>query len=534
LPWLYIASYGLILLVLHLVCGYQELKRLFTKIMTRMIQSKSVKARLAIVIFIINLLIISFLPTLPVRAANDDYVNVNRDGWSFYLDGDRVIATNGTQYAFFINGPENENGVEKRFNQQKDLYKQQGESFSCGSHIDQIKIENNTRGQISTKTIYKLYEEGNGGPGCGKNPGYTIGEISVQDSTPANIKKTASTFNYGSEPLGCPGFGNIPKNADKKKLDYNCPNGGAVINGEYKKDKEIDQPKANEDNGNDCWDTGGVYAWIVCSAGSLASQVVELMDNAIYGLLYIPMDTWEDSGVESIWSTMRTIASVLIVLVALVAIASQIFNFDFISAYTVKKVLPKLFIAVILIQLSWFLATMAVTISNTIGFSVQALITAPFENIANSATTAGVGAGDGWIGFADILKIFGENADHPEIAEAGVAGLLGAGTIALGAGLALAGPAIMLTVTVTLVSAAIGLLIAFVVIALRYVLIMSLVIIAPLALVAWILPNTKKWFDQWWNMFFTLLAMFPIIIAVLSFGKIAAIIIALSAGGSNN
>ncbi|MCA9346881.1 hypothetical protein KC960_05325 [Candidatus Saccharibacteria bacterium] len=471
------------------------------------------------------------MPFSAVLAANDSYVNVNRDGWTFYLDGDRIIATNGTQYAFFNDAPENEKDVDKRFNQKKDFFKQQGEAFSCGSHIDRIKTETVNRGKTETKISYKLYEEGNGGPGCGQNTGYTIGDIKVEDSVPANVKKTAAAFNYGNEPRGCPGSADIPNNANKKELNYNCPDGGAIIKGKFEKNQQLDTPKPNEDNGNDCNDVGGAFGWIICAVGSLGSEVIEILDNAIYGLLYIPMNTWQDSGVQSIWSTMRTIASVLIVLVALVGIASQVFNFDFISAYTVRKILPKLFIAVILIQLSWFLGTMAINISNTVGFSVQALITAPFEQIANSTTGAGVGAGDGWIGFADVLTIYGDSANHPEIAGGGVAALLVGGVVVAGAAAYAAGPATVLTIVLALTTAAIGLLMAFVVIALRYVLILSLLIVAPLALVAWILPNTKKWFDQWWSMFFTLLVMFPVVIAVLSFGKIAAIIIALSTGG---
>ncbi|HPD99544.1 MAG TPA: hypothetical protein PKV52_04710, partial [Candidatus Saccharibacteria bacterium] len=156
------------------------------------------------------------MPFSAVLAANDSYVNVNRDGWTFYLDGDRIIATNGTQYAFFNDAPENEKDVDKRFNQKKDFFKQQGEAFSCGSHIDRIKTETVNRGKTETKISYKLYEEGNGGPGCGQNTGYTIGDIKVEDSVPANVKKTAAAFNYGNEPRGCPGSADIPNNANKK------------------------------------------------------------------------------------------------------------------------------------------------------------------------------------------------------------------------------------------------------------------------------------------------------------------------------
>lgn len=515
------------------MCGYQELKRLFTKIMTRMIHSRSVKARLAIVIFIINLLIISFLPTLPVRAANYEYVNVNRDGWTFYVDGDAVIATNGARFAFY--DKENTNEVDERYQQQEDYYKQPGENFTCGSHIDGVKVQSNARGQISTDKEFKLYEEGNGGQDCsGSKDSYTMGEINLENAT-TDIKKIAAAFNYGNKPLGCPGFGDIPKNANKKDLDYNCPEGGAVINGEYKKNKTINTPNVQQaDAGADCNDVGGAFNWIICGLGSLAAEATKLIDGWIYSLLSIPVSSWESSGVKAIWESMRTISSILIVLVSLVAIASQIFNFDFISAYTIRKVLPKLFIAVILIQLSWFLGTMAVTISNTVGYSIQALITAPVEAVVN-AEIAGNGtlntAGDGWIGFADVLAIYAESANQDQLSGAGVTGIFAIGMAAAAGSAYAAGPAVILIIASALITGTVAMIVAFAVIALRYVLILALVVIMPLALVAWILPSTSKWFDRWWSMFFALLAMFPIVIAVLTFGKVAAVMIALSAAG---
>jgi hypothetical protein len=57
------------------------------------------------------------------------------------------------------------------------------------------------------------------------------------------------------------------------------------------------------------------------------------------------------------WASVKNISSVLILLVGLFMILSQIFSFEFMSAYTVKKVLPRLLIATIAIQFSWDIFT---------------------------------------------------------------------------------------------------------------------------------------------------------------------------------
>ena len=291
-----------------------------------------------------------------------------------------------------------------------------------------------------------------------------------------------------------------------------------------------------------CLSTSGGFAWIICPIGDLASQAIKVMDDLMYDLLSIPTDQWENSGAKIAWSSMVLIASSLIVLITLVGVASQVFNFDFVSAYTIRKILPKLFIGAIAIQLSWFLGTVMINISNDIGYGTQALIVTPFENVAKEVINEKKANNDpqankievdndsnGWVSFAEIMNFYYVTADHPQAAAS--ATLFG-GLVAVGVGIGslfLAGPAVITTLFLGLISALIAILIALVVIALRYVLVLGLLVIMPLAIAAWILPSTKKWFDRWWDMFFALLAMFPIIIAFLSFGKVAAMVIAMSA-----
>lgn len=168
------------------------------------------------------------------------------------------------------------------------------------------------------------------------------------------------------------------------------------------------------------------------------------------------------------------------------------------DAYTVKKVLPRLVIAAILIQLSWPLLVMLIQITNNIAWGIEGLLYAPFGG--RSALDIGVlletGAGTG--SFSALLA-GGAIAGGFALVKLGALGLLSlAGAVAL------------------------ALLLAFFVLALRQVIIVALLVTAPIALLAWILPNTEKFWKLWWESFSKLLLMYPLILLLIAGGRIGA------------
>lgn len=164
------------------------------------------------------------------------------------------------------------------------------------------------------------------------------------------------------------------------------------------------------------------------------------------------------------------------------------------DAYTVKKVLPRLAIAVILIQLSWFLTTGAIFITNKIAFGIEGLMYGAFGGSANftldtllsstsssSATTIGL----------SVLFVV-------------------AGTAFGGGVIAIAGFII------------IAVIVAFLSLAVRRAILILLVLLSPIAIVCWILPNTERFWKMWWDNFTKLLIMFPLIMAMIAAGRIFA------------
>ncbi len=173
------------------------------------------------------------------------------------------------------------------------------------------------------------------------------------------------------------------------------------------------------------------------------------------------------------------------------------------DAYTVKKVLPRLAIAVILIQLSWFIFTGMITLTTAIAYGVEGLIYSPFGGSGEFTLSALLGAATPSAGITG-----------------GGNGLFFYAAVAGGAGLALFGG---LGVILSLVATAfIAILMGFALLMFRQILIVALLLISPIALVAWILPNTEKLWKMWWESFSKLLIVFPMIVALIAVGRVFA------------
>lgn len=90
----------------------------------------------------------------------------------------------------------------------------------------------------------------------------------------------------------------------------------------------------------------------------------------------------------------------------------------------------------------------------------------------------------------------------------------------------------------TILIAAIGIIIAligaFLTLAFRQLAIVILVVLSPLALLCWVLPNTEKLFKMWSSNFVKLLAMFPLIALIFAASDWAAKNLALGHGATSD
>ncbi|MFZ1360628.1 MAG: hypothetical protein WAS27_01170 [Candidatus Saccharimonadales bacterium] len=257
-------------------------------------------------------------------------------------------------------------------------------------------------------------------------------------------------------------------------------------------------------------DVAGV-GWIICVTSRFIATGMDNIFTLIASYLEVkPVSTDRESGLYKAWSVALGIANLAFILAFLVIIYAQITSYG-IDNYNIKKMIPKLIIAAVLVNISYYICSVAVDVSNILGHSVQqALI-----DIRKSLPDPAGGSAFTWKNLTEYILSGGTI----------VAGALAAKAAFLGgaAGGSISGLTFLLFPI--LVSGALAVLVALVVLAARQALITVLIVIAPLAFVAYLLPNTEKWFEKWRELFMTMLLVFPLFSLLFGGSQLASYII---------
>lgn len=203
-----------------------------------------------------------------------------------------------------------------------------------------------------------------------------------------------------------------------------------------------------------------------------------------------------------IWSDFRLYGNIILVIALLFLIFAEILGGGIVEAYTLKKMLPRILIAAILINLSIYIVAALVDISNVVGSGITYLISEPFNasgtNVIKLSTLS-----DFLIGGGSIATIW-----------------------AIGALATAVIPFLLLFIVLPAFIAIIGVILT---ILLRQALIVLLVLSAPIAFALYCLPNTEQYFKKWWNLLFKTLLIFPIV--SIFFALSTALAITLSSTG---
>ena len=274
-----------------------------------------------------------------------------------------------------------------------------------------------------------------------------------------------------------------------------------TITGADELESFLDDPVETGPSAPSCTIDG--IGWLICPVVNFLANIVDGAYGLVSNLLVFQgFTSGENGAMRSAWEGMRNIANIFFVIGFLVIVFSQLTSVG-ISNYGIKKLLPKLILTAILVNLSYTLCALAVDASNLVGSGIKDL----FENFSYDAKpTGGPFSGEGWLGVAGGI----------------LAGTLITGT-ALYVGLSALLPA--------LIAAIVSIVTAFLVLTLRQALLILLVVISPLAIVALLLPNTENWFKKWRSTFTTLLLIYPIIGLLFGASALASSIIMSSATG---
>lgn len=273
----------------------------------------------------------------------------------------------------------------------------------------------------------------------------------------------------------------------------------------------IESPSENSTS-TSC-DVQGI-GWIICPVSNWLADGIDFMYSALQEFLKTkPLETTnQNSGIYLAWVIMRNISNVAFIVAFLVIIYSQLTSVG-ISNYGVKKMLPRLIIAAVLVNLSFTFCAILLDLSNIAGYAFQ----------------------DAFMGIKNTISTVGENTSTWTWSEV-ISTALSNGALAVGAGYAVS-LALTTEILPMLVPAAtlagLTLLFILLIMAARQALIIILIIVSPLAFVCYLLPGTEKWFKKWRDLFFTMLVFFPAFAVVFGGAQLAGILIIQNASGPN-
>lgn len=252
-----------------------------------------------------------------------------------------------------------------------------------------------------------------------------------------------------------------------------------------------------------CGNSGGAKSlgWIVCPLLEWMGDASEkLYEDSIKPNLEIQPVLFTDQGgggTRDGWAIFQGIANTVFIVLLLAVIFSQLTGIG-IDNYGIKKILPKLIVAAILVNLSYYICLVFVDVSNIVGNSVQSL----FNSLGDAMT----------IDPSFEINGYGVGSTIASV------GLL---TAAIGgaAWIVWSNPAVILSLLVSALGIIIAIFFLFVLLAARQAAVVVLVVLSPLAFVCYMLPNTKKIFDRWLKIFEGLLLVYPICGLLVSGGN---------------
>ena len=276
---------------------------------------------------------------------------------------------------------------------------------------------------------------------------------------------------------------------------------------ETKPAEEEKEEETKQGNGDEsCRNSLGALGWLVCPTTGKLSEAVDWLYDKIENILVInPIPAENGSPIYEIWKYLKGVTNVVFIIFLLVVIYSQITGFG-INNYGIKKTLPKLIIAAVLVNLSFIICQLAVDVSNIIGDGLRGV----FTSISEAVTFEGSEMSH--VSYAEMYSSIG----------GGVALTIGAGIIAIETG------AIWMLIPVVL-GALVAVASGLITIALRQAVVALLIMISPLAMVAYMLPNTEKWFAKWKDLLFKMLVFYPMFSLLFGASQLAGFAIIASA-----
>ncbi len=278
-------------------------------------------------------------------------------------------------------------------------------------------------------------------------------------------------------------------------------------------------PAEMDREATNCTKDASGWGWFACGLNKAAGGITAIVYPKVQEYMTTDPDIFEAPTMHTAWNRFRIFANFILVIMIMVTIISQVTGMG-ISNYGIKKALPRIVAMALILNLSFFICRMAIDIANIIGDGIGAV----FDGLTVSAKAK--------IDFNTLADGSSKTLMKAKI--------IGGGAVITGISAFFAtktalasGQSITLLIMTAALAAVIGILLLLTVIQLRKALIIILTITSPVAVLLYILPGTKKTFNQWFSLFKGLLFAYPICSLLVKGGAFASTILTAAMGVAN-
>lgn len=232
------------------------------------------------------------------------------------------------------------------------------------------------------------------------------------------------------------------------------------------------------------------FGFLLCPGQNLLNLIIDFLYGIIENILDWRLLETNGSQIKSYWEKFLSIANVILVIAFLVIIYSTATS-DGLSNYDVKKMLPRIVILAIVINISFYVCAAIVDLCNIAGRGVMALL------ISTSPGGEGLGLGE---------KIGTVVSNVATGVAGGIAGVV-AGVILF---VSIGPPAVLALIVIILA------------LIFRGVALTMMVIISPIAIALYLFPSAamNKWHVKWRDAFIKMLLVYPMFMAVWGGSKL--------------
>lgn len=250
-----------------------------------------------------------------------------------------------------------------------------------------------------------------------------------------------------------------------------------------------------------CYRNAGALGWLVCPVMEVVGKMTEGLYGYIEGnFLQVGTNLSNANGVREGWGIFRDFTNIIFTIMFLVVIISQVTGVG-VSNYGIKKILPRLIVIVVMVNISFLLCQLAIDVSNILGSGLRSM----FEGFATKIDSVPFNLG------TVVGGITG-------------AAFSAAGTVAVLSALSITIPwtTWLFPIFLTLLSCLVSVFFFMILLGVRQAGVIILMVLSPVAIICYALPNTKMSFDRWRKLFVSLLMVYPICGILMGGGQFAS------------